>query len=121
MTPRPLAIVVAVLLGTGCASPARAPSAPAPAASTPAPSAVLPPATVPCVHDADAPIEIPWEDAVVMIENARVRAIFQSQCLEVRIDTLDGESYTTIEPALDEVFKVADGAPNGDQIIRATD
>jgi hypothetical protein len=119
MTPRSFAVVAAVLLSAGCASTATAPPAPAASAATKPEASQA--AGVTCVREPDAPIAIPWEDAVVMIENARVRAIYQSHCLDVRLDTLDGESYTTIEPALDEVFRIADGAPNGDQIIRATD
>jgi hypothetical protein len=89
--------------------------------TVPAPGQAAEPPAKPCVGEPDAPVAIPWEEAVVLLENARVRAIYQSHCLEVRLDTLDGESVLTVEPALDDVFRIADGAPNGDRIIRATD
>lgn len=115
-------IAVALVMG-GCAPAATSPppvNVPAPI-NVPALADAEEPATKPCDGEPDAPAAIPWEDAVVMIETARVRAIYQNHCLEVRLDTLDGESYLTLEPALDEVFKVADAAPNGDKIIRTTD
>jgi hypothetical protein len=110
-------LLAATFVVGGCTPAVIAP----PPASVPASGNSSETVTTPCVGEPDAPISIPWEEAVAMIENARVRAIYQSHCLEVRLDMVDGESYLTFEPALDEVFRVADGAPNGDQIIRATD
>jgi hypothetical protein len=117
MTRRGFGFIAVTLLIAGCA-PAVGPP---PSAGTAAPVSVREAVTRPCVGEPDAPVAIPWEDAASMIENGRVRAIYQSHCLEVRLDTVDGESYSTIEPALDDVFHIADGAPNGDQIIRASD
>jgi hypothetical protein len=74
-------------------------------------------------EDCDGPdtrTTIPWEDAVNLIRDGSVTAVYQSACRDVRLDTDDGEIYYTVEPAQDEVLRVIDeSAPNRAEIRRA--
>jgi hypothetical protein len=74
-------------------------------------------------EDCDGPdtrTTIPWDDAVNLIRDGSVTAVYQSACRDVRLDTDDGTVYYTVEPAQDEVFRVIDeSAPNKAEIRRA--
>jgi hypothetical protein len=73
-----------------------------------------------CTPAADDTPRMTWPDAVVLLENGRVRAVSQTDCLEVRLDTVDGDTYYAKEPQPDEVLRLVDqSAPNGDTIIKA--
>jgi inhibitor of cysteine peptidase len=65
------------------------------------------------IASAAAPATIPWPDAESLILSGAVRQIFQAHSLEVRMTLQDGREVVTVEPSIDEVFRVVDrcGAP----------
>lgn len=79
-------------------------------------------------HAADSPATEPrptaitWKRAVRLIESGQVREVFQLHSRQVTLKTARGETYQTVEPALDEVIRIVrERAPNKDSIPIATE
>lgn len=45
-----------------------------------------------------------WEEAVALLNSGQVVEAYQTHSLEVTLVTVDGNSITTIEPAIDDIF-----------------
>jgi hypothetical protein len=62
---------------------------------------------------------ITWDKAVELINSGDVKQVSQTHSLDVTLDMINGEVYKTIEPSIDEVFKVIDacGDPCKDMIL----
>ena len=51
---------------------------------------------------------IPWEEAIALLNSGQVTEAFQTHSLEVTLFTVDGNSVTTIEPGIDDIFDAID-------------
>jgi hypothetical protein len=72
--------------------------------------------------DEPAPRTIPWERAVGLIESGQVQEVTQLHSRQVTLKTGRGETFQTVEPALDEVIRVVrERAPNRHSIPIATE
>lgn len=63
---------------------------------------------------------ISWADAKSIIQHGNVEAVYQTHAREVRLSMADGTSYSTIEPAIDDVIHWIDEVGKRDQIAIAT-
>lgn len=50
--------------------------------------------------------EVSWEEAVRLIENCEAEMIFQTHARDVEISLKDGRRVHTVEPSIDEVFRL---------------
>lgn len=50
---------------------------------------------------------INWEDASKLMENCQIKSVFQKHDLTVTLRTYDNQIFQTIEPQIDDIFKLA--------------
>lgn len=56
--------------------------------------------------DAKSGDQVAWEQAVAMILNGEVSEVMQTHSLKVTLTLKDGRVLHTVEPSIDDVFKV---------------
>jgi hypothetical protein len=98
-----------------------------PPSVTQSPTAVMtptsvPPTATPVPHTPKPASEVPWLEAEEMILNGEVQQVTQLHSLEVTLYLWDGREVVTMEPKIDEVFRVIErcGEPCSD-IVMATE
>jgi hypothetical protein len=82
----------------------------------------VPPTATPVPATPESASEVPWPVAEEMILNGEVRQVTQLHSLEVTLYLWDGREVVTMEPKIDEVFRVIErcGEPCSD-ILMATE
>jgi hypothetical protein len=54
----------------------------------------------------DPPVEIAWEEAKRMVEEGKIRSLFQAHSKRVALTATSGKRYTTTEPRIDAILDV---------------